>query len=146
MIFRSFTLISPLPRAECRSRLAIRTQDEDRLGGTRPLVGSITEHALTVQQNVNFGNAPGYIRNSFQATLKGKLRDYNGGTIVYCRIGPHPTLIYVFIAFTAACVLQSGYNLVDYLMATGPSKPDPRPIFGGLLLPVILGGIGLLAY
>lgn len=73
-------LISPLSREECVRRLSSKTGTA--WDGTA-VIGSVGETAFRLRKRISY-------RNSFQASLSGKLIDDRQGTRLHCSGGPHP--------------------------------------------------------
>ena len=107
-------LFSPLGRAECVARIAATTRYE-----TSDLVGSVQHGYFRVGWRYQPSRGLN-VRNSFKPYLFGKLRDFDGGTIIRC----HFTLDRLVLAVTclfalgaaAAAIVAHNWSFVAVLL------------------------------
>ncbi len=124
-------LMSPLPREECVRRL--RSKVGTAWDGAT-VIGSVGENSFRLRKRI-------FYRNSFQASLSGKLIDDNGETRLHCRVGLHPFVI-AFLAVWIGFVLIGCMAMIVPL-ATGaiPANRWPQAAIPFLML---AGGVALL--
>jgi hypothetical protein len=121
-------LISPLSREECLSRLIAAVIERSTV------TGSVTQTSFRLSKRI-------YYRNSFQASLSGKMTDEAQGTRLRCKVGLHPfvtAFLYVWIAgVSVGCIAM----LWSLLSGSIPAKQSPQAAVPFLML---AGGVALL--
>ena len=124
-------LISPLPREECVGRL------RSKVGTTwdgATVIGSVGESSFRFRKRI-------FYRNSFQASLSGKLLEDNGRTRVHCRVGLHP-FVTGFLAVWIGIVLIGCVAMIASLASGAiPANRWPQAAIPFLML---AGGIAIL--
>jgi hypothetical protein len=126
----AFDLISPLPREECVQRLKMKTDP----AWSDAVAGSVGENSFRLRKRILY-------RNSFQASLSGRLIDDQGQTRLHCSVGLHPFVtvflfVWIGIVSVACCVM-----IVSLLSGATPAKQWPAAAVPLLMLAF---GVGLL--
>jgi hypothetical protein len=99
-------LFSPLPRAECVARIAAIARNE-----SSPLIGSVKEKYFRV--GWRYQPLCGLrFRNSFKPYLFGKVREFDGGTMIRCHFTLDPLVLVFtcFFAFGAAVAVMAMHD------------------------------------
>jgi hypothetical protein len=127
----ALALMSPLPREECAQRLRMNTGTAWD-GAT--VIGFVGENSFRLRKRISY-------RNSFQASLSGKLIDDPQGTRPRCRVGLHP-FVTAFLAVWIGGVLI-GCIAVVMSLASGaiPANRWPQAAIPFLML---AGGVAFL--
>ncbi len=124
-------LISPLPREECVRRLSSKVGTAWD-GST--VIGSVGETSFRLRKRI-------FYRNSFQASLSGKLIDDSGQTRLHCRVGLHP-FVTVFLTIWIGIVLVGCIWMIASLVSGAiPANRWPQAAIPFLML---AGGVALL--
>jgi hypothetical protein len=142
-------LFSPLPPAECVSRLAAAMDTERSalfslagLFGSRPVVGRVTETSLRLRKRIGY-------RNSFQSYLAATLRSEAGGTVISGEVAMHPFVrVFMFIWFSGV-VLIGGTMFVATVgtMLFSAGSQHQNAWMGAVIPPLMLAfGFGLVRF
>jgi hypothetical protein len=124
-------LISPLPRVECVARL--RSKVGTAWDGST-VIGSVNENSFRLRKRI-------FYRNSFQASLSGKLIDDNGQTRVHGRVGLHP-FVTAFLSVWIGIVLIGCMWMIESLVSGAiPANRWPQAAIPFLML---VGGVAIL--
>jgi len=124
-------LRSPLPREECVRRL--RSKVGTAWDGAT-VIGSVGENSFRLRKRI-------FYRNSFQASLSGKLIDDNGETRLHCRVGLHP-FVTAFLAVWIGVVLIGCIAMIVSLASGAiPANQWPQAAIPFLML---AGGFAIL--
>jgi hypothetical protein len=127
----TFDLISPLPREECVRRLSSKTGSAWD-GST--VIGSIGETSFRLRKRI-------FYRNSFQASLSGKLIDDNGETRVHCRVGLHPFVTAFLTVWIGIVLIGCIWTIVSLASGAIPAKQWPQ---AGIPFLMLAGGVAIL--
>ena len=122
-------LYSPLPPAECVSRLtsacdadsSLRTPLEAFLGscGFKPVLGRVTDTSLRLRKRIDY-------RNSFQTRLTAAIRPEGAGTVISGSFSMHP-FVRVFTIIWFAGVILIGGSMFAVALGSFISHASHRP-------------------
>jgi hypothetical protein len=137
----TFDLVSPLPIAECVSRLRAATDSGWAIAGSKPVLGSIGDGSMRLRRR-------SYYRHSSQYWLSGQFVEEDGQTRLHCTLGMHPFMRTLLEYWVGAVMLGGGYvflRAARLFFAAHGASPDPRPdyLWLGLALPPLLLGFGV---
>jgi hypothetical protein len=124
-------LMSPLPREECVQRL--RSKTGSAWDGST-VIGSVGETSFRLRKRI-------FYRNSFQASLSGKLIDDNGQTQVHCRVGLHPFVTAFLTVWIGIVLIGCIWMIVSLVSGAIPGNRWPQAMIPFLML---AGGVALL--
>jgi hypothetical protein len=124
-------LISPLSREECVQRL--RSKTGSAWDGST-VIGSIGETSFRIRKRI-------FYRNSFQASLSGKLIDDNGQTRVHCRVGLHPFVTTFLTVWIGIVLIGCIWMIVSLASGAIPLNRSPQAAVPFLML---AGGVAIL--
>lgn len=136
-------LFSPLPPAECASRLAA-AMDVERsplfsvagLFGSKPVIGRVTETSLRLRKRIGY-------QNSFQSFLVATLRGEAGGTVISGEFAMHPFVNAFMFVWFGGVILIGG---TGFLAAVGTiffvSGSQRQTAWMGVVIPPLMLAFG----
>ena len=123
-------LISPLPRGECVQRLKMKADP----AWSGAVIGSVGEASFRLRKRI-------FYRNSFQASLSGKLIDDQQGTRVHCRVGLHPFVTAFLTVWIGIVLIGCIWMIASLVSGAIPANRWPQAAIPFLML---AGGVALL--
>ncbi|MDQ7248515.1 hypothetical protein [Dongia sedimenti] len=130
--YETETLTSPLPVAECLTRLRGTVQSEWAIFGHSPVVGRVGEKTFKLRKRLARGTY-----NSFQTYATGRLASNGASTLLTCRFGMH-----WFVMLFMALWLTPFLAIIIFFVAVdlGNSR---APDLESLLIPLVFASFGI---
>ena len=147
--FNRIQLFSPLPPAECVSRLVAVMDTEQSaifslagLFGSKPVIGRVTETSLQLRKRIGY-------RNSFQSFLAATLRPEAGGTVISGEVAMHAFVkVFMFIWFGGVILIGGTAFVVTAGTIFFGSSSQHQNAWMGAVIPTVmlLFGFGLVRF
>ena len=135
-------LFSPLPPAECASRLKV-AMDTERLAhfslagffGSRPVVGQVTESSLRLRKRIGY-------RNTFQTFLTATMRPEAGGTVISGEFAMHPFVRVFMLIWFGGIIIIGGTMFVATASSMLSGSGQGQNTWMGVVIPTAMLAFG----